>query len=975
MSFIDEVIQDILVIPAKAGTSPPSASPQTLFFPHPKALRRFQERLQTYSQAYAPALYVLEEWVIAKSQLTVAAQATLITRLYKIIKNYYPAIEPLDRFYGWGSVLLQDFDWIDRCLVNADHLFKNLYQQKSLDRSYDYLTEQQREAIRTFWKSFGKQLSTQQQAFLDMISILSTVYKALQDELETAGIGYTGLCYKQIKTHSRAFPPPRAPIAFVGFNYLNPAEEKLIANWHQQTILKFYWDIDAYYMEDTRQEAGYYLRAHSKKTYYRPSFTQPYPDRINNPTKDIHYIPCHTRIGQIQQALKGLETCFRIHQPTPHQVVLVLADETLLLPLVTAWPAHLPPFSTSMGYPLRQTLTYQLVELLLTLQIARHQANCLPGYGPTQLVQRLLHHPFIKTHEPLVVQQILATLSPTSIHCYIPSSLLAEHFLLEQVLGQSPPNDSVLIIQGITHTLNIIAKASMPYISTYYTWIPDESIAINALQETLQQLVNCLAASHTCEGEDGGNHPSDRLFALFVSLVQDRQLPFAETSHPSPIPILRMDETALIDADYVFILGMNEGSFPPSPTKGSYIPYNLRKAYHLPTLDTFQPAIAAYLFYRLLQRAQQVWITYNLPTPSNHQKEMSRYLLQLRYESHVSIDVQQPSTSITLPRANTLTVSKDPSVMILLHNLINPSTPDQSSLTPTALNTYIDCSLQFYFRYLSKLQSRSVPSSESTRFGNLLHAVMEKLYTPWAGATATPVQAADIKALQKDIKSYIQAAFSNYYQPLPTDPIPGQQLIEQAVMEKIIHQLLILDLNKAPFRILGLEMGKKTPLRVPFTLPSGMVVYLEGIIDRIDLHQGTVQVIDYKTNKHDMYASSIESLFEQSNKRRNKAMLQLLFYTWLIKKSSLYPSYVTVTPHLIQVSKIFEPIFDPRLLLPGLDQKNSTPMNDLTPYQETFEKNLATLLNELLDPSIPFSQTPNRSTCLHCPYQRICLRY
>lgn len=965
-SFLEEVAEDLFQQYTIADIAR-----STCILPSQKAAEEFQQVLCSMidNPVLQPQVLTLEPWVAQLSKITIAPNLELLVLLYQIFQQFNAADEPFERFYGWGNMLLQDFDILDKCLVDPDQLFANLYEQKAITLTYEHLSEVQKDAIKSFWKTFEKRLSTQQQDFLNLWKILPQVYKSFTSELLEKGIGYTGFCYRQLYNNlSKKLLTNYKQLIIIGFHALHPAEEKIFAWLYSNIPTQFYWDIDAYYMDDKNQEAGYNLRAHQAKPYFQASFKKPFPTRIQDNLKKISFFEVNTIAEQaglvntyLQQLIAQEGNSFK-----PHQAVIVLANEDLFLPVLHALPANLQSVNTTLGYPITHTASYQLIEQLLALQAAIQQPTCPSGYFPTQAIMALLKHTPIRYCNQALATETIRALT-NNYTSYIPQTVLAEASELYQVIFK-PISLNIDIAQHIVDVVTLI-QAQLEVEEDASLALEKE--ALGELHRQLSYVQNIIGPLHKISIE--------RFLQLFRQLVRSLQLSLKEQTSTDGIQILRIWETANLDFKYVFIVGMNEGNLPASVTQGSFIPYNLRKGYGLPTMDTFQASLDAYYFYRLLQRSQQVYITYNTSSSTSNQKEMSRYLWQLLYESKLLIEQHHVNATIYTPTIHPIIITKEHDVLAKLDEFIVMEGKEKRTLSPAALNTYLDCSLKFYFRYIVQLQIPQqllIEDTEAIRFGSLLHEVMEKLYAPLqiAGKGGS-VQSCDIKTLKSRVQAIVTEVFSMALYNNHSLRWEGQHLIEQEVMQKVVNKLLEIDEKCTPFTLVGLEVGKQEPLIAHFKLKSGKVLALRGIIDRVNQQHDTIQIIDYKTGIDEKYIEQISDLFDRKTARKTKAIFQTLLYAWVYKQTLSPNSIYKIRPSIVNTRAIFDSGFDPRLAIKQMSTKETVYIEDITPYQDEFEAGLNGLLEELLDPCVPFIQTEDLLKCTTCPYKRICQRY
>jgi PD-(D/E)XK nuclease superfamily len=958
----------------------------TIIFPNWRAGEVFKRCLAAHlsQPTWAPKILSIEALIQQLSPLKQAPSLLLTHILYQTLQALQPQKEPFEQFYFWGNQLLQDLDVIDKYLVDTTHLFTDLSQHKELSFSYDYLTEAQRTTIQSFWKHFEQRLSTHQQEFLRFWKLLPQVYQHFKQRLQVQGIGYQGLCYRAayealIQGTTQA---QHEQLVFAGFNALTPIEEKILA-WYQENIsTAFYWDVDAYYMEDTRQEAGYYLRAHRQKLYFQASFTQPFPNRLAAGTQEINLTAVASEVGQAQVVGAQLQALIETQGAdfVPQKTAIVVANESLFLPVLHALPLDVTKVGIHLDYPLKKTAIYRLLEHILALQASNTQEKCPPGYWSTHHVLAVLSHPHVMGYNTDLVQATIKRIRKKKSGYVAQDALAQESPLYATIFKVLEPQDYLLpYLIEVLRCIEVYAQEATLSLR------PLEKLALQKLLHQLDKLQEVLILPSTkCEA----------LLHLLRQLVQSARLPLGRQSLDG-IQILDVLATHNLDFDHVFIVGMNEGHFPAQSGPASFIPHSLRKGYGLPTVDKHQAALYAYHFYRLLQRAQKVYITYSTQTPSGSQGEMSRYIWQLLYESKLRLSKNVIAQPVYLTTTQPISIPKKGPVLQQLRKFIRQSDGTVQHLTPSALNTYLDCSLRFYFQYLAKLKAPAAPqqATHALVFGNLLHTVMERLYTPIMNKKqGQPLQPQDLAAMQKMAVLVVKDVFVSTFHPGQHElmAVKGDNAIAQAVMTKLVSRILALDQAYAPFTLVGLEMGRQTPLYLDFELGLATSVRLQGIIDRVDWKAGVLRVLDYKTGLDEKKIQSISALFDRTATRRNKAAFQTLFYAWLfwqqgqphIAATSLASGHqasftegVKSMPGLLNIRQIFDDNFDPRFSLRQLGSHTYIPIENIKDHQEEWEQGLRETLLELFDPAVPFAQTDDEIRCVSCPYRGICQRH
>jgi hypothetical protein len=462
-------------------------------------------------------------------------------------------------------------------------------------------------------------------------------------------------------------------------------------------------------------------------------------------------------------------------------------------------------------------------------------------------------------------------------------------------------------------------------------------------------------------------------------LVSSFKLPFS--GEPlSGLQIMGALETRNLDFENVFILSLNEGAFPAKGPANSYIPFNLRKGFGLPTVDQ-QDANYAYTFYRLLQRAKKIFLFHNTEIGNNLNGEMSRYLFQLLYESPYTITSTVLSNSIKPGAKLPITIQKTQHLLDKLEKYIVTEGNSLKRLNPSALNIYLECRLKFYFRYVIELQENDKiqDTLDPAIFGNILHLIMEKLYEDIISQREKKeVFKEDYDLLNKNIEGSINDAFSRYFSNNTDEAFnfKGAQIIAKEIIEKYTRQILNLDRLYAPFQILGLEANEKEGYILNLAIPTesgDIIVGFKGVIDRIDFKDDVVRVIDYKSGSDNKNIESIASLFERDNPKRNKAAFQTFFYGLLFLEKHPHTPY-EIMPGIYNIKEMFGESFDFRLVFKNRVQKINKPVNSVKPFIDSYLTGLRSLVAEIFQSSIPFDQTDDLKKCTYCPYSGICHR-
>ncbi len=942
----------------------------TLVFPNRRAGLFFRKYLAQHIErpVWAPQIMSIDDFVKSMSALQGADQLTLLFILYDAYAKASPKQETFDQFYYWGEMLLGDFDDIDKYMVRAADLFVDLKNQKDIEQQFQYLTAEQIETIKRFWNSFSEKPSSHQEDFLKIWNILERVYVQFKAQLREEGIGYDGMIFREVAEGivKDEFVYEGRQVIFAGFNALTKAEEVIIASMLQKAGAAMYWDIDQYYFNDENQEAGYFLRRYAKHKNLGATFPENIPDNFGRGDKQVEMVGVPLTVGQTKLLGELLDS---VDKNNPERTAIVLPDEQILFPVLHSLPEAFQDINITMGYPLRDTALNGFLEHVLNLQqhIQESKSGKVTLYHAH--VVGLLKHPYFLNFHPEQSNAIIKNIESTNTMRLALEDLPSEGLfgkVFQQTKDVEAVFDYLLEILGWIH-LEIkteeesdrVVMVEREYVYHFYTHL-------KRLKEiaTERQVVLTMPT----------------FLKLFRQIVYGLKLPFS--GEPlNGLQVMGVLETRNLDFDNVYILSMNEGNFPPGINQSSFIPFNLRKGYGLPTYE-HQDAIYAYSFYRLLQRAKKVVLFYNTESGIKTGGEMSRFLYQLQYEAPIQVQEHVLSNPIKVPAPKPITIAKDERVLSLLDNYCDETSEQHRKrmLTPSAFNTYLDCRLKFYFRYVVRMYEPDSMQEEidAPTFGNLFHTMMEKFYTSLCNQKESKlIEPQDLSNSTLLYASLEEAFMEHYHWQTPEEVhFEGRNLIVRDIILKMGKRILKNDQAYAPFEILRIEGSKDAyTLAVPISTEQGeKQVWIKGIIDRVDLKNGVVRVLDYKTGKDDKRFGNVPSLFDRSNNKRNKAAMQTLMYSLLYAENEADHDHV-VTPGLYNVRELFSAGFDVHLMQRDeVIKRNTTPLVDARGLLPEVKVEMRKLLEEVFDPKVPFDQTDNLRICDYCPYAGICHR-
>ncbi len=972
-TFLEYVAEDMI---AKWGTN---LSRTAIVFPNKRAALFLNEALVQAAQkpVWSPTYITISDLFRQHSALEVADPIKLICNLHKSFTHCTRSTETLDHFYAWGQLLLADFDDIDKNMADAEKVFSNLRNLHAYDDT-SYLTDEQRELLRQFFNTFNDGHDTElKRRFEELWNHFGDIYIHYNTLLRQQGITYEGALYREVATDDeQTFEYDR--YIFIGFNMLQRVEQKLFERLKKDGKAFFYWDFDSYYMSNgnrpnaLRNEAGHYIA----------QYLSAFPNELDNHNADIYanfvrsktisFINATTENVQARYVVQWLEEGERLK--AGRHTAIVMCDENVLQAVLHNLPSETDKVNVTTGYPLGQTPVASLINQLLDLRTLgiRKRAD---KYN-LHYVNKVLRHPYAK-YLSGKSSELLQELTEKRI--YYPT--------LER-LGIDDGLSSLFGSLGryacaSDHTLS----ADIQYNLLLLRWMADQTQRIGIqgkddadalFQESVFRAYTILSRLETLSANGDIDVNIITLHRLITQLIDSTSVPF----HGEPaigLQIMGVLETRNIDFDHLLLLSCTEGNMPKGVNDASFIPYSLRKAYGLTTIDN-KVAIYSYYFHRLLQRANDITIAYCDVQAEGKSKEPSRFLLQLLVESPLKIRRLAMQTGDNTVVRNVHPIVKDGHVMQQMRSI--------EYLSPSAINRYIACPLRFFYQHVAKIKEPDCGDdiSDNRMFGLIFHRAAELAYRQ-ALADGGNVSQQYIDALLQEkgvIDRIVDQAFDD--ELFKTDgkrtsrpEYNGLQIINREVIISYLRQLLAIDRQLAPFRILGLEMKVDTTLNVSIPGNQAIPLHIGGIIDRLDAVTGkdgktTIRVIDYKTGRpKKANVKSVEDIFFRTEKTKQLAeyAFQTIFYANIVDHSStLNADKMPVSPGLLFIKQKATDQYSPILSI------NDSPVTDVSLYQKEFTERLQHVLTGMFDPETPFTPTENRKQCLNehmeCPFRKLC---
>lgn len=933
-------------------------------FPNKRAGLFFNEYLaqESDSPIWSPAYVSISELFRSLSPWEVGDPVKLVCELYKIFRRETQSTETLDDFYFWGEMLISDFDDADKNKVDTDKLFSNLQDLRNIMDDYTFIDDEQEEAIRQFFQNFSIERRTAlKERFISLWDVLGNIYKGFRESLASQNIAYEGMMYRHVIEHLDVDKLPYEKYVFVGFNVLNKVEHTLFTQLKDVGKAVFYWDYDEFYMKENRQavthEAGEFIRR-NLRDFPSPLSGELFKN-LSKP-KEVHYIASSTENAQARY----LPQWIRNNLTTPEkETAVVLCNEALLQPVLHSLPAEVKHVNITMGFPLSQTPVYSF--LIALLELHTHGFNFKSGRYTFQSVVTLLKHPY--TRQLTGQAELLEKELTRNNRFYpLPGELGKDEFLTRLF---TPLSGNLNLCIRLSETLQQVA--SIYQANTSGT---EDTDAFNQLyRESLFKAYTTINRFRTLIEEDELTVQSETFRRLLVKVLSATNIPF----HGEPaigMQVMGVLETRNLDFRHLVLLSVNEGQLPKSGGDSSFIPYNLRKAFGMTTIE-HKIAVYAYYFYRLLQRAERITLIYNTSSDGLNRGEWSRFMLQFLIEWPHPITRQFLEAGQSPQGTSPITVEKTPDVMRQMQSLFDVRANPKAKFSPSALNYYLDCPLKFYYRYVAGLSAPDEVSAEidSATFGSIFHYAAEHIYKDLTTHGKVINKEALETLLRNEVKlqDYVDTAFKKLFFNVPQNEKPeynGVQLINSAVIARYLKQLLQNDLRYAPFTFIASEMEVDEPIDIQ--TPKGVIKSrIGGIIDRMDSKDGTLRIVDYKTGGDADTPPHVESLFIPDKKRSNYVFQTFLYAAIMCRKQPT----MKIAPALLYIHRAATETYSPVIQM-GEPRKPKEAVEDFSKYEKEYRERLQGLLEEIFNPEKSFTQTEIIEKCTYCDFKALCKR-
>lgn len=926
-------------------------------FPNKRAGLFFNEYLLQRNSGrplWSPVYITISEFFEQCSDSLIGDTIVLVSKLYKAYCKHSHSDESIDKFYHWGELMIKDFDDIDKNLADASSLFANLHDLRSMGSAADTLDPEQRHAIEQFFDNLKPQEQSElKRRFLHTWEVMGDIYNTFRDELRNEGIAYEGMLYRNVIENEALLQFPYKRYIFVGFNALNRVESRLFDIMQQRGLGLFYWDYDNIYIDDDKHEAGRFMRRNLQR----------YPNALS--ADSFSFPKEEKRIEVISTTSDSIQTRFASQwiekNITQREVetAIILCNEGKLESILHAVPPVTENINITMGFPISHTPAYSLVQRIIDLQSSGYD-SCKSCFT-MEAVHNILSHPYVKRNSAKAAETDKVIIEKRLF--FPPIEMLHSDELMSLIFRRH--TDNALWIASIGNVIRHIANnigndKDKP--GLYEELYREALLKVFTLTQRFIAII------------ESGELPmkQQNIGRLFMRVLSSASMPF----HGEPVAgmqVMGLLETRNLDFKNILLLSANEGNMPKKSSDTSFVPYNLRRAFGL-TLSEHRDSIYAYNFHRLIQRASKVTLVYNSSPGLGCSGECSRYILQLQAGGYGKIKRAAIETPVHNSDLQPQTIHKSREMINRLRNIYDMERNATARvLSPSAINCYLHCPLKFCYRYVMGLRitEEVTTSIDSRDFGNIFHKAAELLYNEITSQGNGIVDKGDLEKYIKEdyrLAQFIDRAFNEEFFKNKENGKPvydGEQYINREVLIRFMKRLVKMDIQHTPFRYGGSEQDIFFDFSVPLNDGGCVKLRLGGRIDRIDIKDGVMEIIDYKTGGKEEIPTDLKQVFAHDGKHMDNIFQALLYSVAALESGKA----AKVSPSLVRINSKSAPQREDFVV-----KIKKMPISDVSPMKAEFEQMLATKLSEIFDEATPYTPTEDATRCEWCDFKKICGR-
>lgn len=908
-TFIDKVLQEIL-------SRDTHISEYTFILPSKRAGSYLLHQLAAHTKQpiFAPKILSIEDFAQEVSGLQSVDNVTALFEFYSAYKECTPKenLEDFDTFSSWAQALLHDFNEIDRYLIDYKSFFG--YLSKIQEVSH--------------W-SLQKERTSLMENYLSFWNKLPLYYEQLKQQLEKRDVAYQGMVYRRASERIEDYQKEnKNPHVFIGFNALNTAEQEIFQYLLEKGSAEIFWDIEESFFRDEEHDVSHFHRSYTSRwPYYKKHSIQNFSADFCR-DKHIEVIGVPKNIGQAKYVGELLA---KMSSEEIRKTAVVLGDENLLLPTLNSLPSNVEEVNVTMGFALKNAPVAFLFDHLLKI----HSGHKDDWYYKD--LSGLISHPLFQTvtkgksHELLekIKKENLVYLSPEYILNHASTETAEIYKLCFSHWGDNP-NRAIANLLELIYLIKNSLDPKKDKIGLEFLY--QLHLMLNKLSNLLQEYPHIKTIK--------------TLYAVYKSLVSMQTVDFRGKPFTG-LQLMGVLESRVLDFKNVILLSVNEGVLPAGKGSNSFIPFDLKCAYNLPTYKE-KDAIYAYHFYHLLQRASNAYLLYNTESDGLNAGEKSRFLLQLEMEkkeqhtlSHYTIMPKVPTI-----KSECQVIYKTPAVMAQLAAVAG------RGFSPSALTTYVRNPLDFYKQYVLGIRERE-EVEETVAYntlGTVVHDTLEKFYKQWEGEELT------IENLEKAIAETAKEIHNQFYIHYTSQPIKnGKNLLIFEVAKRYVTNFLKSEISnvKKGNRIRILQVENSLSCRFPMDeLP--FPVQLKGMVDRVDIYNGKMRIIDYKTGKVEQNKVEIVDWDEiNTDYDKYSKPFQVLMYVYLLNAEKAISE--PVEAGIISFKNLQNGFL--KFLKKDKNGRGATKDPEITKdILDAFENQLRNLILEICNPNIPFEE-------------------
>lgn len=916
---------------------------------------------------WTPAIMTINDFFGALSELNVAENEILLCELYKTYRKLNKSAESFDDFYFWGDMLINDFDDVDKYMASVPVLFRNVLDFRNIDIQFGDIDKEQAEIIKRFWINFEPEKPSVEKAeFKAVWAILHELYHEFRNSLRSKNLAYEGMIFRDIAERASSdenFMIKWDRVHFIGFNALNKCEETVMVRLQKSERASFYWDYDNSYIKGGKlNSAGLFLSRNQKIFKNDMPADWNYNTRLSLPVGETvrSVIETTSDIAQVKLIRELIDRIPGLTPENAHHTAVILADENLLVPVLTSLPENFADINISMGYPLKMTGVYTLVRYILNLQRNIVINNNTAFFNYRDIID-ILRHQLIEIILTEDEKNIINEIVGKNL-IRVPLDFLARSETLRLIFRVD--KDPARLSDHLREILMAVSGDRDNERSS----IGLTGMERNLRNEFIYRVLLSINRLETVVRSSDISFKTETYIRILDKILRNQSVPFS--GEPlSGIQIMGILETRALDFENIIMLSVNEGILPGNTSGSSFIPFTIREAFGLPTIN-HQESIFAYHFYRLLHRADRVTLVYNSNSEGLRTGEMSRFIIQMKYEQILKADIINLGFDIKTPVEIGPEIERTKKHNAALFRLYVEN-GGKAVLSPTAINTWLNCRMKFYYRYVNGLKEPETISSEIDHalFGQILHTIMKNIYENFQGSE---ISTDFLDSLIKDeeyLDSIIDKSFKEEFNSGVNWPMDGNELIMRDILQIYLIRVLKADRSVSPFTIVGIEK----PFIFNLSLESeGKTITIRtgGTVDRIDCISGKTRIVDYKTGMVARRISSIEDLFEDDRKGDLDGWLQTLIYCEAFLSGN--PEAI-VKPSVYKVKELSEGSLYDTLRI-KVEKRDDYLIEDYNREREDFMSLLKSLVGTIFSPDENFRMTSEIRKCGYCPYRALCQR-